>query len=154
MRFFDGPIKDNHQWIFYQFLRMASDIKNRKEMKGKKGVKKEKKERKKNNSCECRLKPHMPVLKLLLSPETTPVLKNQVLKHCSNNCIHTICEIVYNLLKGNIPLSPSQKQQLAPKKHILRKLVKPQSTKKRRAALVKQKGGSLLKIVLNQLLGK
>lgn len=130
---------------------MASDIKKRKEATEKKGVKKEKK---KNNSCECRLRPHMPVLNLLLSPESTPVLKNQVLKHCSNDCIHKICEIVYNLLKGNISLSPSQKRQLAPKKHILRKLVQPQSHKKRRALLLKQKGGSLLSLLLSKILPK
>lgn len=96
----------------------------------------------------------MPVLNLLLSPESTPVLKNQVLKHCSNDCIHKICEIVYNLLKGNISLSPSQKRQLAPKKHILRKLVQPQSHKKSRALLLKQKGGSLLSLLLSKILPK
>lgn len=134
---------------------MASDLKKKKEVtekkekKGKKGVKKEKK---RNNSCECRLRPHMPVLNLLLSPESTPVLKNQVLKHCSNDCIHKICEIVYNLLKGNISLSPSQKRQLAPKKHFLRKLVQPQSHKKRRALFFKQKRGSLLSLHLSKIL--
>lgn len=133
---------------------MASDIKKRKEATEKKEKKGMKKEKKKNNSCECRLRPHMPVLNLLLSPESTPVLKNQVLKHCSNDCIHKICEIVYNLLKGNISLSPSQKRQLAPKKHILRKLVQPQSHKKRRALLLKQKGGSLLSLLLSIILPK
>ena len=133
---------------------MASDIKKRKEATEKKEKKGVKKEKKKNNSCECRLRPHMPVLNLLLSPESTPVLKNQVLKHCSNDCIHKICEIVYNLLKGNIPLSPSQKQELSTKKHILRKLVKPQSNKKRRHLLLKQKGGSLLTLVLRKILSK
>lgn len=133
---------------------MASDIKKRKEATEKKEKKGVKKEKKKNNSCECRLRPHMPVLNLLLSPESTPVLKNQVLKHCSNDCIHKICEIVYNLLKGNISLSPSQKRQLAPKKHILRKLVQPQSHKKRRALLLKQKGGSLLSLLLSKILPK
>lgn len=133
---------------------MASDIKKRKEATEKKEKKGMKKEKKKNNSCECRLRPHMPVLILLLSPESTPVLKNQVLKHCSNDCIHKICEIVYNLLKGNISLSPSQKRQLAPKKHILRKLVQPQSHKKRRALLLKQKGGSLLSLLLSIILPK
>lgn len=133
---------------------MASDIKKKKEATEKKEKKGKKKERKKNNSCECRLRPHMPVLNLLLSPESTPVLKNQVLKHCSNDCIHKICEIVYNLLKGNISLSPSQKRQLAPKKHILRKLVQPQSHKKNRALLLKQKGGSLLSLLLSKILPK
>ena len=52
-----------------------------------------------------------------------------------------ICEIVYNLLKGVLPLNSAQKRKLAPKKHILRRLVRPQSIQRRRALLVQQKGG-------------
>lgn len=112
------------------------------------------KKKKKNTSCECRLRPHMPVFQVLVSPETSGALKKQVLKHCSSDCIHKICEVVYNVLKGNISLSPSQKQELSTKKHILRKLVKPQSHKKRRNLLLKQKGGSLLTLVLRKILSK
>ena len=69
-------------------------------------------------------------------------LKNEVLKHCSNDCILKICEIAYNLLKGNVPLKSSQKKKLAPQKHILRRLVQPQSVqKRRRTLLLNQKGG-------------
>lgn len=112
------------------------------------------KKKKKNTSCECRLRPHMPVFQVLVSPETSGALKKQVLKHYSSDCIHKICEVVYNVLKGNISLSPSQKQELSTKKHILRKLVKPQSHKKRRNLLLKQKGGSLLTLVLRKILSK
>lgn len=110
------------------------------------------KKKKKNTSCECRLRPHMPMFQVLVSPETSGKLRNEALKNCSGDCIHKICEVVYNLLKGNIPLSPSQKRELSTKKHILRKLVKPQSNKKRRQLLLKQKGGSLLNLVLRKLL--
>lgn len=48
-------------------------------------------------------------------------------------------------------LSPSQKQELSTKKHILRKLVKPQNNKKRRNLLVKQKGG-FIPLILCELL--
>ena len=123
---------------------MASDNKKKTKKAVKKAVK--------NNSCECRLRPHMPMFQVLVSPETSGKLRNEALKNCSGDCIHKICEVVYNLLKGKIPLSPSQKQELSTKKHILRKLVKPQSNKKRRQLLVKQKGGSLLNLVLRKLL--
>lgn len=56
---------------------MASDNKK----KTKKAVKKAGK----NNSCECRLKLHMPVFQVLMSPESSGELKYQVLKHCSND---------------------------------------------------------------------
>ena len=60
-----------------------------------------------------------------------------------------ICEIVYNLLKGVLPLNSAQKRKLAPKKHILRRLVRPQSVQKRRALLVQQKGGGLLPLLIS-----
>ena len=91
--------------------------------------------------CESRLRPHLPILQTLATPQYSPKLKREVLKHCSNDCILKICEILYNILKGVIPLTPSQKRQLAPKKHILRRIVQPQPVKKRRDLLIHQKGG-------------
>lgn len=102
------------------------------------------KKKKKNKACCCesRLKPHLPILQLLSMPKYSSKLKNKVLKHCSNDCILKICEIAYNLLKGNVPLKSSQKKKLAPQKHILRRLVQPQSVqKRRRTLLLNQKGG-------------
>ena len=90
--------------------------------------------------CECRLRPHLPVLQTLAAPHYSSKLKTEVLKHCSNDCILKICEIVYNLLKGVIPLTAAQKRQLGRKKHILRRLVQPQPVKKRRGILIHQKG--------------
>lgn len=102
------------------------------------------KKKKKNKACSCesRLKPHFPILQLLSMPKYSSKLKNEVLKHCSDDCILKICEIAYNLLKGNVPLKSSQKKKLAPQKHILRRLVQPQSVqKRRRTLLLNQKGG-------------
>lgn len=71
------------------------------------------KKKKKNKACSCesRLKPHLPILQLLSMPKYSSKLKNEVLKHCSNDCILKICEIAYNLLKGNVPLKSSQKKK-------------------------------------------
>lgn len=62
-------------------------------------------QKKKNKACSCesRLKPHLPILQLLSMPKYSSKLKNEVLKHCSNDCILKICEIAYNLLKGIVP---------------------------------------------------
>lgn len=102
------------------------------------------KKKKKNKACSCesRLKPHLPILQLLSMPKYSSKLKNEVLKHYSNDCILKICEIAFNLLKGNVPLKSSQKKKLAPQKHILGRLVQPQSVqKRRRTLLLNQKGG-------------
>lgn len=107
------------------------------------GFKPEEKE-KKNKACSCEslLKPHLSILQLLSMPKYSSKLKNEVLKHCSNDCILKICEIAYNLLKGNVPLKSSQKKKLAPQKHILRRLIQPQSVqKRRRTLLLNQKEG-------------
>ena len=92
---------------------------------------------------ESRLRPHLPILQTLATPHYSPKLKREVLRYCSNDCILKICEIVYNILKGAIRLTPTQKRQLAPRKHTLRQLVQRQPVKNRRALLVKQKGGAL-----------
>lgn len=66
--------------------------------------------------CKSRLKPHLPISQLLSTLHYSPKLKKEVLKHCSNDCIYKICEIVYNLLKGNVLLNSSQKKKTCPQK--------------------------------------
>ena len=94
-----------------------------------------------SKKCESRLRPHLPILQTLAHPGYSCKLKTEVLKHCSNDCILKICEIVYNILKGVVPLTSRQKRHLAGRKHILRRIVQPQPVKQRRALLVSQKGG-------------
>ena len=94
-----------------------------------------------SKKCQTRLKPHLPILQTLANPRYSSKLKIEVLKHCSNDCILKICEIVYNILKGVVPLTTCQKRQLRSKKHILRRIVQRQPVKQRRALLVSQKGG-------------
>ena len=65
----------------------------------------------KGSFCASRLKPQLLILKVLSAPRYLSTLKKQVIKHCSDDCIHKICEIVYSLLKGNVPLSPAQKKK-------------------------------------------
>jgi hypothetical protein len=94
-----------------------------------------------SKECESCLRPHLPILQTLAHPHYSSKLKTGVLKHCSNDCIFKICEIVYNILKGVVPLTSSQKRNLACRKHILRRIVQRQPVKQRRALLVSQKGG-------------
>jgi len=61
---------------------------------------------------------------------------------CSNkDQIFCICEIVLNLLKGNIPVKKSDFEKLEKEKHTFRKLIKKSSLKKKRYLI--QKGGFL-----------
>lgn len=75
-----------------------------------------------------------------------------LLKSLEDKKIHCVCECIYNTLKGKIPLSTKQKTRLSRHKSILRKLVKPgESIKKKRKVLL-QTGGALLPLILTPLL--
>lgn len=106
--------------------------------------------KKKSLSPEERLKAHIPILHMLKSSCCSPRLKKEVLKHCSNDCIFKICEVVLNVLKGNVHLSPAQKKRLASKKHILRRLVQSQPIhQRRRTLLTHQTGGKFWPDILH-----
>lgn len=66
-----------------------------------------------------------------------------IIEGASNDLIHCLCECAVNVLKGNVPLSPSQKRKLSQSKTHLRSLAdKTVGTAKKKRILV-QKGGFL-----------
>ena len=108
------------------------------------------KTKKKKDSSEGRLRAHLPILHLLKSSCCSPRLKKEVLKHCSNDCILKICEVVLNVLKGNVSLSPAHQKRLSSKKHILGRLVQSQPIhQRRRALLTHQSGGKFWPDILH-----
>ena len=69
-----------------------------------------------------------------------PGMSKAMIKNADAGLIKCLCECALNILKGNVPLTPSQKQKLKRHKTQLRALVKrsqPLSKKKRTL----QKGG-------------
>ena len=86
-------------------------------------------------------------------PETTdllkvlchskPPLRKAILKHCDNDLIDTICDCIYNVVKGNVPgVTPATVKKLAPHKSTLLKLMKKIPLKEKKETLI-QKGGFL-----------
>ena len=70
--------------------------------------------------------------------------RKDLIKHANKDQINAISEIVMNLLKNNVPVSPVTMARLRPYKHILRQIGnRAVSLKKRRQALIQQKGGKL-----------
>jgi hypothetical protein len=51
-----------------------------------------------------------------------PSIRKIFLKHADKNLVCTICECVYNLLKGNIAVSNVLKKKLSKRKEVLRKI--------------------------------
>lgn len=72
-------------------------------------------------------------------------LNKAILKNCDEHLIVTLCEIIYNIMKGNVEMNEKQKKQLEKYKKPLRlinhSILKKKSLNKRRAYLVNQSGG-------------
>ncbi len=68
--------------------------------------------------------------------------KTAILKKAQPQLILAICESIYNILEGKVPLNLIQKQELKKYKAILRKLVQKNKIKYKKKLLV-QSGGFL-----------
>lgn len=80
-----------------------------------------------------------------------PKYRKALLKACDEDEINIICECIYNVLKGKIPLENTEKTKLNKHKNILRKLVSKGKQKLRKTIIV-QKGGAFLPIILGAVL--
>lgn len=87
-----------------------------------------------------RIQKHYDILKVLSTCKKC--IRNNIISKADSELINTICECVYNLLKGNIKLSEVQFKNLKPFRHILRKLLAKSNTKEKKKILI-QKGGFL-----------
>lgn len=100
------------------------------------------------------LKPHADILKVLSNKKYSNKLKQRLIQEAPNATICKLCECIYNVLKGVVPLSQHQKRQLASKKTALRQIVQPgQSISQRRRALVRQTGKGFPIVPLLSVLG-
>lgn len=84
------------------------------------------------------LKPHLSFLKALAS-QKTPEKANLFLASCSSAQIKLLVEICYNLLRGNIQLTPKQREKLIPFASVIRRFSRKRSTNGARKTI--QKGG-------------
>ena len=82
--------------------------------------------------------------------------RKAILKHAHKELITCLCECALNVLKGRVPLSPTQKKKLTRHKKHLRALADKKSSHAKRKRLLVQKGGflgSLLAAILGTLGG-
>lgn len=97
-----------------------------------------------------RVTTHLDLLKALhtLKPKYCTAL----LKVCRDEEINCLCECIYNVLNGKIPLKDQDKSRLRKYKSILRKLISKGKKTKSRKQIIVQKGGAFLPIVLGSVL--
>jgi hypothetical protein len=79
-----------------------------------------------------------------------PPLRKAIISAADKEVIYALCEIIENLLLGNIPLSESQKNQLRKYRTQLRQVAQRGGggVTAKRAALLK-KGGSFIPLLLS-----
>lgn len=96
-----------------------------------------------------RVTTHRDLLKSIL--KLKPKYREALLKSCGEEEINCICECIFNVLKGKIPLEDKEKSKLKKHKTLLRKLISkgPSKSKKR---IIVQKGGAFLPIILGAVL--
>ena len=89
----------------------------------------------------------LPLLKILV--DAKPKLKKAIIKYASPDLVMAISEIVLNMLKGIIKLTPQQKHRLSRYKKEFRSLAKKNvSIDKKRKLLVQKGGGAGLAFLL------
>lgn len=80
-----------------------------------------------------------------------PKQRIALLKTLDRNAVKCICECIYNILTGTVPLSTFQKQKLKKHKNILRSLVKKYPVERKKQILI-QKGNGFLPLILAPLI--
>jgi hypothetical protein len=100
-----------------------------------------------------KLKQHGEMLRFL--HRATPQAVHSVMKTASPELVRLLCECCHNVLKGNVPLSTTQKRRLHRYKDSLRELTRKRLSIKRRKAILQQGGflGNLLAPIVTVLKG-
>ena len=80
----------------------------------------------------------LPLLQTLMSSK--PILRKAIIEHATPDPIHAVTEIVYNMLKGVIELTPDQKRRLSRHKEEFRALVNKKLSLKKKRKILNQKG--------------
>ena len=90
-----------------------------------------------------RLRRQWPFLRSVLQ-EANRFKRQDLLQHANEDHVNAVSELVLNLLKNKIPVTPPIMAKLRPYKKVLRDLGRRQhSVKKRRQWLISQKGRGL-----------
>lgn len=90
------------------------------------------------------------ILKVILNAK--PELRNAILLNADKELVCSICEIVLNLLSGNIKIDDQQKKKLSKHKDLLRNIVKKTKGWKQKRQII-QKGGNFLIPLLAPIIG-
>lgn len=80
-----------------------------------------------------------------------PKFRKGLIKACNDEEINCICECIYNVLQGKIPIAEGDRIKLNKHKNILRKLITKGKNNLRKHIII-QKGGAFLPIILGSII--
>ena len=80
---------------------------------------------------------------------------NRIIDEGGMELVHCICDCVYNILQGHIPMTEEEKQRLKRHRYCLRELADEKTSDKKRKHLIQEGGflGSLIPLLVG-LVGK
>jgi len=99
------------------------------------------------------VKKHLPVLDFL--SKASPKYRERLLKDADRNLLLAICEICYNVCRGNVKCSPKDINKLRRYKKHIECLALTRRTAKRlvkQKRIINQKGGSFLPLLLTPII--
>lgn len=96
------------------------------------------------------LKAHRHYLELLRTAQ--PQQRKALLQTITDKQLDAVCACAYNLIRGNVPVSPAQKKKLSPHKVHIRKLADKSLTRQSKKKILNQRGGFFLGTILKAIL--
>lgn len=97
-----------------------------------------------------RLRKNSDLLRVL--QRANPKLRQAILAAIDNDTVRCLSECCYNIVNGNITLTPQQKRKLTRHKTAIRELANKKVALKRKRQLLVQRGGFPIAAVLTPLL--
>ena len=97
-----------------------------------------------------RMKDNLAYLQILA--KCKPKIRKVIIDHGPADVLMCVCECCYNLLKGTVPLTPTQKRRLSRYKEHLRALADKKVSRVKKRRILNQKGGNLLAALLPPVL--
>jgi len=93
---------------------------------------------------------NLELLRALLRLEPKPKLC--LLRVADKSLVTAICECALNILNGNVPITPRQKQQLYPHKGLIRALAKSKSSWKSKRLFIVNQCEKILPLLIKPVL--
>ena len=89
---------------------------------------------------------------LYLLSKTYPIQQRALLETAEPDQVRAICQFIYNVIHGDIPIPQGIKGELIPKKQALPDLADTKVPYKRKKNLLLQSGGSILGALLSPVI--